>query len=138
MEACRDATVLVFVLPHQFVREVCEDLAGKIAPNARAISLIKGLEIKPDQVVLFSEEIAKRLGLRVAALSGANIADEVAQEKFCETTIGCTSEDGDLFFKLFNTPYFRVNVIQDAVGVQLCGALKNVVAVGAGFSDGLG
>ncbi|KAJ8651518.1 glycerol-3-phosphate dehydrogenase (NAD(+)) [Lichtheimia ornata] len=138
LEACRDATVLVFVLPHQFVREVCEDLAGKIAPNARAISLIKGLEIKPDQVVLFSEEIAKRLGLRVAALSGANIADEVAQEKFCETTIGCTSEDGDLFFKLFNTPYFRVNVIQDAVGVQLCGALKNVVAVGAGFSDGLG
>ncbi|KAI8375270.1 NAD-dependent glycerol-3-phosphate dehydrogenase [Choanephora cucurbitarum] len=47
-------------------------------------------------------------------------------------------EDGAVFKKLFDTPYFRINVIQDHVGVQLCGALKNVVAVGAGFSDGLG
>ncbi|KAI9317674.1 glycerol-3-phosphate dehydrogenase [NAD+] [Dichotomocladium elegans] len=136
-DACRDATVLVFVMPHQFVRRTCDDVVGHLAPNAKAISLIKGLEILPDRVNLFSDEIAERLGIPVAALSGANIADEVAQEKFCETTIGCR-EHGDLYFKLFNTPYFRVNIIEDEVGVQLCGALKNVVAVGAGLSDGLG
>ncbi|KAI9033654.1 glycerol-3-phosphate dehydrogenase [NAD+] [Phycomyces nitens] len=139
VDACEDATVLVFVLPHQFVRGVCDKLGGKIPSNAKAISLIKGLEIKPEGVTLFSEEIARLLGINVAALSGANIADEVAQEKFCETTIGCRSQaDGELFFKLFNTDYFHVNVIRDYVGVELCGALKNVVAVGAGLSDGLG
>ncbi|CAO3631684.1 unnamed protein product [Mucor fragilis] len=114
-------------------------MKGAIAPNAKAISLIKGLEIKPEGVTLFSEEISRKLGINVAALSGANIADEVALERFCETTIGSRSEeDGELFFKLFNTNYFHVNVIRDYVGVELCGALKNVVAVGAGISDGLG
>ncbi|KAI9496957.1 glycerol-3-phosphate dehydrogenase [NAD+] [Zychaea mexicana] len=139
-EACQDATVLVFVLPHQFVRGVCDKMMGRISPNAKAISLIKGLEINADGVTLFSEEISRRLGINVASLSGANIANEVAEEKFCETTIGCrtSGRDGELFLNLFNTPYFRVNVINDTAGVELCGALKNVVAVGAGLSDGLG
>ncbi|KAG0169055.1 Glycerol-3-phosphate dehydrogenase [Apophysomyces sp. BC1034] len=139
VEACEGASVLVFVLPHQFVRGVCDKLSNRIPANCKAISLIKGLEIKPDGVTLFSEEISRMLGINVAALSGANIANEVAEEKFCETTIGCRSPaDGELFFKLFNTDYFRVGVIRDYVGVELCGALKNIVAVGAGLSDGLG
>ncbi|KAI9250435.1 glycerol-3-phosphate dehydrogenase [NAD+] [Phascolomyces articulosus] len=141
LEACQDATVLVFVLPHQFVRGVCDKMMGHIAPHAKAISLIKGLEINAQGVTLFSEEISRRLGINVASLSGANIANEVAEEKFCETTIGSRSpdiRDGEMFFNLFNTPYFRVNVISDSAGVELCGALKNVVAVGAGLSDGLG
>ncbi|CAO3588243.1 unnamed protein product [Absidia cylindrospora] len=138
-QACSDATVLVFVLPHQFVRGVCDDLVGNINPNVKAISLVKGLEIKPDGITLFSEEIGRRLQIdQVAALSGANIADEVAREQFCETTIGSRSEaHGQLFHQLFDTPYFRANVIRDYVGVELCGALKNVVAVAAGISDGL-
>ncbi|KAI8988959.1 glycerol-3-phosphate dehydrogenase [NAD+] [Pilobolus umbonatus] len=140
VDAAQDASVIVFVLPHQFVRGVCEKMRDAIAPNAKAISLIKGLEIQPEEVTLFSEEISRMLNIaNVAALSGANIADEVAQQRFCETTIGCRNEeDGQLFFKLFNTDYFHVNVIRDYVGVELCGALKNVVAVGAGISDGLG
>ena len=130
----------MFVLPHQFVRNVCDKIIGHIPSNAKAISLIKGLEINAEGVTLFSEEISRRLGINVASLSGANIANEVAEEKFCETTIGCKGEEkeGEMFFNLFNTPYFRVNVIRDSAGVELCGALKNVVAVGAGLSDGLG
>jgi glycerol-3-phosphate dehydrogenase (NAD+) len=138
-EATRDATVLVFVLPHQFVRGVCHVIKPFMNPNVRAISLVKGLEIKPQGVTLFSEEISLKLGIPVAALSGANIASEVGLEQFSETTIGTPStQDGELFYKLFNTNYFRVNIIQDHVGVELCGALKNIVAVGAGLSDGLG
>lgn len=139
VQAAKDASVFVFVVPHQFVGEICDTLKGTIAHNAKAISLIKGFDIKPEGVTLFSEEIGHRLGIEVAALSGANIANEVAHERFSETTIGCRSEeDGQLFFKLFNTDYFHVNVIRDHVGVELCGALKNIVAVGAGLSDGLG
>ncbi|KAI7900757.1 glycerol-3-phosphate dehydrogenase [NAD+] [Cokeromyces recurvatus] len=137
--ACQDATLVVFVVPHQFIHGVCERMKGHLAPGARAISLIKGLEITPEGTRLFSEEIARSLNIPCAALSGANIANEVAMEKFCESTIGCEDiEQGLIFKRLFDTPYFRINVIQDPIGVQLCGALKNVVAVGAGFSDGLG
>jgi glycerol-3-phosphate dehydrogenase (NAD+) len=139
INACEGATLLVFVVPHQFIHGICEKMKGHLAPNARAISLIKGLEITPDGTRLFSEEISRTLDIPCAALSGANIANEVAMEKFCESTIGCENmEDGLVFKKLFDTPYFRISVIRDHVGVQLCGALKNVVAVGAGFSDGLG
>ncbi|KAI8081613.1 glycerol-3-phosphate dehydrogenase [NAD+] [Halteromyces radiatus] len=139
VDACKDATLVVFVVPHQFVRGVCEQMKGHLAPNARAISLIKGLEITSSGTRLFSEEIERILSIPCAALSGANIANEVALEKYCESTVGCPNvEDGQIFFRLFDTEYFRINVIQDHVGVQLCGALKNVVAVGAGFSDGLG
>lgn len=139
VEACKDANLVVFVVPHQFIHGICEKMKGHLAPGARAISLIKGLEITAEGTRLFSEEISRILDIPCAALSGANIANEVALEKFCESTIGCGHlEDGLMFKKLFDTPYFRINVIQDHVGVQLCGALKNVVAVGAGFSDGLG
>lgn len=139
-EATRDATVLVFVLPHQFVKQVCDDLSHvSLSQTVKAISLIKGLEINSNGVTLFSEEIARHLGLQhVAALSGANIANEVAEEKFCESTVGCHVDDEPMYFQLFDTPYFRVQVIRDHAGVQLCGALKNIVAVGAGLSDGLG
>ncbi|CAM0139031.1 unnamed protein product [Umbelopsis sp. WA50703] len=114
-KACEGADLLIFVLPHQ------------------------GLAFHDNNISLFTDEIEHNLGIPTAALSGANIADEVAQEKFCETTIGSKTiqEDGDIWFKLFNAPYFRVNVIADSVGVQICGALKNVVAVGAGLCDGL-
>jgi glycerol-3-phosphate dehydrogenase (NAD+) len=139
VKACEGASLVVFVVPHQFIHGICEKMKGHLAPNARAISLIKGLEITADGTRLFSEEISRILDIPCAALSGANIANEVAMEKFCESTIGCPNmEDGLIFKRLFDTPYFRINVIQDHVGVQLCGALKNVVAVGAGFSDGLG
>ncbi|KAL0085933.1 glycerol-3-phosphate dehydrogenase [NAD+] [Phycomyces blakesleeanus] len=139
VDACKDATLVIFVLPHQFVRGICEKMKGSLSPGARAISLIKGLEITPSGTRLFSEEISRILDIPCAALSGANIADEVARERFCESTIGCESvEDGQVWHRVFHTDYFRINVIKDYTGVQLCGALKNIVAVGAGFSDGLG
>lgn len=72
-------------------------------------------------------------------LMGANIANEVAEEKFCETTIGCKNmKHGQMLKDLMQTPNFRVSVVQEADTVEICGALKNVVAVGAGFCDGLG
>ncbi|OZJ05781.1 hypothetical protein BZG36_01291 [Bifiguratus adelaidae] len=138
LEACQGATIMVFVLPHQFVRGTCERLKGKIPEHALAISLIKGLDFINSEIRLISDEIKDILKLDVAVLSGANIANEVAREQFSEATIGCRNvEHGPRLFKLFHTRYFRCNVIQDIVGVELCGALKNVVAIGAGLVDGL-
>ena len=68
-----------------------------------------------------------------------SIANEVARDQFCETTIGSANAlDGAVFKKLFHTPTFRVSVVTDVAGVELCGALKNVVAIAAGLVDGLG
>ena len=70
---------------------------------------------------------------------GANVANEMASDAFCETTIGYTdAANGELFRLAFDDPAFKVGTVEDTVGVELCGALKNIVAIGAGFVDGLG
>ncbi|CAB1321240.1 unnamed protein product [Coregonus sp. 'balchen'] len=105
---------------------------------ARGITLIKGIDEGPEGLKLISDIIREKMAIDVSVLMGANIANEVAAEKFCETTIGSKiMENGLLFKELLQTPNFRITVVDDADTVELCGALKNIVAVGAGFCDGL-
>lgn len=92
---------------------------------------------------LLSEYIRGSLkNIPVAVLMGANIADEVARGEFCESTLGCFPQDipkmGELWRTLFNRPTFQVAICEALPAVELCGALKNIVALGAGFVDGLG
>ncbi|XP_053823592.1 glycerol-3-phosphate dehydrogenase [NAD(+)], cytoplasmic isoform X2 [Vidua chalybeata] len=104
----------------------------KLPPNV-------GVDEGPDGLRLISDIIHEKLGIEMNVLMGANIASEVAEEKFCETTIGCKNmKHGQMLKDLMQTPNFRVSVVQEADTVEICGALKNVVAVGAGFCDGLG
>ena len=119
---------------------VCKQLKGKISSKCKAISLIKGVEVEENDngFRLITDMIQDSLGIRACMLSGANIATEVAEERFCETTIGYRNKkDGELFKEIFNTPTFRVNIVEDVVGVELCGALKNIIAIGGGLVDGL-
>lgn len=91
------------------------------------------------KISIFADVIQEELGISTSALSGANIADEVARDRFCETTVGYrTLEEGELWRTVFQTPNFRVQLIDDVIGVSLCGALKNVIAIAAGIVDGLG
>ena len=70
--------MLVFVMPHQFVENVCKRLAGgKIKENAEALSLIKGMEVKKDGPRMISSLIEDLLGVNCCVLMGANIANEV-------------------------------------------------------------
>ncbi|KIM32384.1 hypothetical protein M408DRAFT_326972 [Serendipita vermifera MAFF 305830] len=147
-EALKDATALIFVLPHQFLRGVLKQLKGKVNENARAVSLIKGVDVQGHMIKTFPALISEELGISCSSLSGANIANEVAQEKFSESTLGVPAPEGFtddvnhlpdamLWKPLFDTKTFRINVVPDVEGVGLCGALKNIVAVAAGFVDGL-
>ncbi len=69
---------------------------------------------------------------------GANLAAEIAGEKFSEATVGYSNAaHKSLFVPLFHRDYFHVSSIQDTEGVEMCGTLKNIVALGAGFVDGL-
>ncbi|KXH53639.1 glycerol-3-phosphate dehydrogenase [Colletotrichum simmondsii] len=154
-DAVKDSTILIFNLPHQFIGNVCKQLNGHILPFARGISCIKGVNVSDDGVSLFSEWIGDGLGIYCGALSGANIASEIAAEKWSETTHkdarGRTSKtkltavpaeypplDHQIFKHLFHRPYFHVRMVSDVAGVSLGGALKNIVALAAGFVDGRG
>ncbi|XP_034706645.1 glycerol-3-phosphate dehydrogenase [NAD(+)] [Vitis riparia] len=137
--AVKDATMLVFVTPHQFMEGICKRLVGKIRGDAEAISLIKGMEVKMEGPCMISTLITDLLGINCCVLMGANIANEIAVEKFSEATVGYR-ENRDIaerWVRLFSTPYFMVSAVQDVEGVELCGTLKNVVAIAAGFVDGL-
>ncbi|XP_056376066.1 glycerol-3-phosphate dehydrogenase 1-like protein isoform X1 [Hyla sarda] len=137
-DAVKDADLLVFVIPHQFIHKICQEISGKVPSKALGITLIKGIDEGPEGLKLISDIIREKMGIDISVLMGANIANEVAAEKFCETTIGSkVIEHGFLFKELLQTPNFRITVVDDADTVELCGALKNIVAVGAGFCDGL-
>ncbi|KAJ1101779.1 hypothetical protein NDU88_006843 [Pleurodeles waltl] len=137
-DAVQGADLLVFVIPHQFIHKICDEIKGKVAQEALGITLIKGIDEGPEGLKLISDIIREKMGIDISVLMGANIANEVAAEKFCETTIGSKNlEHGLLFKELLQTPNFRITVVDDADTVELCGALKNIVAVAAGFCDGL-
>lgn len=150
--AAGDATILVFNVPHQFMGNICKQLVGNILPYARGVSCIKGVDVTADGISLFSDYIGRKLGIYCGALSGANIANEVAREKFCETTIGYDPPgsltplpeelppiDHALLKTLFHRPaYFHVHMVHDVAGVSLSGALKNIVALASGFVDAVG
>ncbi|KAK3732803.1 hypothetical protein QZH41_006031 [Actinostola sp. cb2023] len=127
IECAKGADVLVFVVPHQFVKRTCQTMKGYLKENVIAISLIKGLDHTKTGLNLVSNVIRDALGLQeVSVLMGANLA-------------GCRNADhGPILVKLFHTRYFKVKVVEDADTVELCGALKNAVAIGAGMVDALG
>lgn len=139
VEVGSNADILIFVIPHKFVPGVCKPLQGKLKPGAFGISLIKGFGEGPDgKFILISSQIQDLLGIECSVLMGANLAIEVAQNRFCETTIGCkNNESGKVLRDLFQNPNFRVRVVPDRTTVEICGSLKNIVACAAGFADGL-
>merc|ERR1719198_2291686 len=124
-------------------------MKGKFAEGAVGCSLIKGIEFEKEgefKPILISDllkaEMAKSEGapqVSMSVLMGANVANEVAKGDFAEATVGCpNAEEGAAWCKVFNTPDFKVDPITDVAGAELCGAMKNVVALGAGFCDGCG
>merc|ERR1712151_127667 len=137
-KAVKDADILIWVLPHQFVARTVQNM-GPVKPGAVSVSLIKGgLELEGGKLGLCSDLLRKLLGHEVGVLMGANVANEVAAGEFCEATLGLKDiTHGDTLLKLFDCQTFRVKVVDDIPGVELCGALKNVVALGAGFCDAL-
>ncbi|KAK6457179.1 uncharacterized protein RJT20DRAFT_37707 [Scheffersomyces xylosifermentans] len=147
-KAVYDADLVVFNMPHQFLPRIVKSLKGKLKPTARAISCLKGLEVTPEGCKLLSTYITENLGIECGALSGANIAPEVARCKWSETTVAYKlpndfrgpGKDIDKFVlkAAFHRPYFHVNVIEDVAGISVAGALKNVVALAVGFVEGLG
>jgi glycerol-3-phosphate dehydrogenase (NAD+) len=139
VEAAREAHILVFTLLQEYIPDVCTALTGKIKPTAAALSLTKGFELTEDgNIDLFSQIITRILKIQTSVLMGANLCDEIASEKYCEATIGCKDKLLAAVLKeLLQTEYLHVAVVDDVDGVEICGSLRNVIACGVGFIDGL-
>ncbi|VBB30714.1 unnamed protein product [Acanthocheilonema viteae] len=140
--ACTNSDILIFVIPYQFVENVCIQLKDHLKEGALAISLIKGFLIdrKEGVIRLVSEKIRELLNIDTAVLMGANVAQEVANDEFSEATIGYKGQKDkwQMLKKLFESDNFRIHLTEDSNTVELCGGLKNIVACAAGFADGLG
>jgi len=140
-EAVGDAELVVSVSPSQFVGRVMGQAAPHLTPDALVVSASKGLELDTlrsmDRVL--AAVLPGPVSERFCALSGPSFAVEVARE--APTAVVVASRDEEAARKvqrLFQTPYFRVYTNTDVVGVELAGALKNVIALAAGVTAGLG
>ncbi len=137
-EAVAQSEHMLFVVPSQAVREVASRVRSSGTYPRRVVSATKGIEIGTG--MRMSEVIMDVLGdVTVAALSGPSIALEVARK--LPTSVVAASQDEEFARKIqavFHSPLFRVYTSDDIVGVELGGALKNIIAIAAGISDGLG
>lgn len=140
-EAVEGSQLLVLVSPSQVMRHVLTELEPFLSEDCLLVSAAKGIE--NGTLMTMSEVVAEVLGTEVAQrcafLSGPSFAREVAAEQLTAVAVAALSpEVAKKVQSAFSTEYFRVYTNQDVMGVEIGGALKNVIAVAAGVSDGLG
>eukprot|EP00607_Mallomonas_marina_P003498 CAMPEP_0182434168 /NCGR_PEP_ID=MMETSP1167-20130531/68151_1 /TAXON_ID=2988 /ORGANISM="Mallomonas Sp, Strain CCMP3275" /LENGTH=355 /DNA_ID=CAMNT_0024623729 /DNA_START=125 /DNA_END=1192 /DNA_ORIENTATION=- len=138
-EAVHEADIILFVIPRKFIPTILTQLKGHIKKSAIGLSLIKGLDFIDGKPQFISEMIQNELDLaHIAVLMGANVASDVMNGEFVESTLACTDPQVQIQLqRLLEGSSFAVEICGDVCGVELCGALKNVVALGAGFCDAL-
>ncbi|MES1171163.1 MAG: NAD(P)H-dependent glycerol-3-phosphate dehydrogenase [Actinomycetota bacterium] len=139
-EALADADIVAIAVPAQKARALVSELAALIPTNAVVVSLMKGVETGTH--LRMSDLLTQVTGIgaeRVAVVSGPNLAREIAARQPTATVVAASElEAAERVAAATASGYFRPYTNTDVVGVELCGAYKNVIAVGVGVSDGLG
>lgn len=140
-EAIDGAEAIVFATPSHAIREVAKQAAEYVNRHQLVIHATKGFELdtlkRMSQVL--SEELHSHVEEEIVALSGPSHAEEVAQKQPTTVVVSAKQiEQAQRAQDMFINAFFRVYTNPDLVGVEIGGALKNIVALGAGMSDGLG
>ncbi|QSX08764.1 NAD(P)H-dependent glycerol-3-phosphate dehydrogenase [Alkalibacter rhizosphaerae] len=137
-EAVRDSEVIILAVPSHSIRNICVQIKDFVHADQYVVNVAKGLEegthLRLSQVI--NDELPYN---NVFVLTGPSHAEEVA--KGLPTTVVISGEEREsceCLQDLFTSPAFRVYTNPDMIGVELGGALKNIIALGAGISDGLG
>ena len=136
-EAIEGTDYIVLSVPSHVIRSMCKNIKGKISKDIPIISIAKGIEENSDKRL--SVVIEEELDNPVVILSGPSHAEEVAMK--LPTTIVSTSKDMKYAADvqdLFMNSYFRIYTNEDIIGVEVGGAVKNIIALAAGVIDGLG
>ena len=137
---CVGKDILLFAVPSPFVRSTAKKASPYISDGQIIVDVAKGIE--EDTLYTMSEVISEEVNnpnVKIVALSGPTHAEEVIKD--FPTTIVSASKDSaasEFVQRVFTTPYMRVYTNEDILGVELCGALKNVVALACGIAAGLG
>ncbi|MGD1076315.1 MAG: NAD(P)H-dependent glycerol-3-phosphate dehydrogenase [Thermodesulfovibrionales bacterium] len=135
-EALDKARYILTVVPTQYTRAIIQQALPCIHPGAVIVNASKGIERKT--LLTVSSILREITSHKVAVLSGPSFAQEVIRKLPTAVTLSCTDVSVSLLLQeIFNTHYFRVYTHSDILGVELGGALKNVIAIASGIGDGL-
>jgi len=136
-EVVNKARYVLNVVPAQYTRAVFKEISPYLSNGSAIISASKGIE--RGTLMTISSVLKELTGHEVAALSGPSFAKEVIKNLPTAVTLATENRNtGFLLQELFNTNTFRVYTHNDILGVEIGGALKNVIAIAAGISDSLG
>ncbi len=140
-EAVRDASLVIVAVPSQEMRTNIRRLKGHIEESTPILSATKGLELgsakRMSQVII--EELGPARALETCVLSGPNLSGEIVQGLPASTVVAAENAHvAERVTSIMRSPNFHVYTSDDVVGVELGGALKNIIALGAGMVDGLG
>ena len=140
-EALADAKAVILAVPSQTMRQNIKLVAEHLNESMLVVSAAKGLEIGSNKRMsqVIAEEIDPRFWSNICVLSGPNLSREILHDLPAATVVAAESEAvAKIAQKLLATPNLCVYTNTDVIGVELGGALKNIIALGAGMADGLG
>ncbi len=140
-EALGDAKALILAVPSQTMRQNVKLVAEHLNESVLVVSAAKGLEIGSNKRMshVIAEEIEPRFRSNICVFSGPNLSREVLSNLPAATVVAAWDEAiARKVQRLLTTPNFCVYTNTDVIGVELGGALKNIIALGAGMADGLG
>jgi len=136
-DALRRSRYIISAVPTQHTRAVFKEASQYIPAGAVMVSVSKGIE--RGTLLTVSSILKEITGHDIAVLSGPSFAKEAVAKKPTAVTLAAKDKDTALLLQeVFNTNHFRVYTHDDLIGVELGGALKNVMAIASGISDGLG
>ncbi len=140
-DAVSDAEIIVSVVPSHVARGVIKELVPFVSKDTIIVSATKGIENNTLMLIsdVFKDILPKSFHKNLTFLSGPSFAKEVVQKM--PTAVALASYDkkaGESVQNAFSTEYFRVFTNSDVIGVELGGALKNVIAIATGIADGMG
>lgn len=138
LECVQDKELLIIAIPVAFVRDLCLELNHYFQKNQHICIASKGIE---QQTGLFIHEIIKQCihTNHISLISGPSFAKDVVEKKPIGLTLAAKNkETKELVKKAFRNSYVKLRHTEDIVGVEICGAIKNVIALAAGMLEGLG
>ncbi len=142
-EVCKDKQILLFAVPSVYVRSTAQKAAPYIPDGQVIVDVAKGIE--PDTLFTMSQVIGDVLNdgkhdhVKIVALSGPTHAEEVAKDMPTTIVSACKDEEAAKMVQdVFMNTCMRVYTNDDVLGIELCGALKNIIALASGISTGLG
>ena len=138
--ALQQSSLVIIAVPSDRMRENVQRIESHLQPGAIILSATKGLELPTAQRMsqVLEDELPANLHSGICVLSGPNLAKEIVQGKLASTVIASQNPDASQTAQAaLMSNNFRVYTSRDVLGVELAGALKNIVALGAGIGDGM-